>query len=374
MNTYRIEDIRELRIHGRTRFTKEGLPLFWTASGIELNIKAPELSLTYQADYALFEPWVDILIDGVRTQRVMLQKGTHTLPIYRGGELVRGEPSPIRRVQVLRDTPSMPDDPQNTLLFLSLSFEGEVYPLPETTRRLLFIGDSITSGEGGCGALHSDTWDSGCFDAVDNYAFFTASALSADYQVLSQSGWGVYCDFLGNTGRILPPFEGQVCGLLSGSRAEALGALKYWDASLFSPDAIIINLGTNDLSGIREQGHLKETGALTEEGLAKISDAAYAFLSSLHSRYPSALLLWCYGMLEAENPLWYSQMEEMFSGAVSRFQREHPEGNAIYLTLPPTRPGEYGSRSHPGHLSHLHASQVLTRQLQALLPSAHQNV
>ena len=367
MNTYALEKIQELKVLGRTHFLPEGLPLFWTGSGIELLLKAPELTLTYQADYDYFEPWVDVLIDGARTQRVMLQKGTHTLPIYRGGEMVKGEPSPLRRVQILRDTPAMPDDQSNSLLFTSLSFSGEVYPLPPKKHRLLFIGDSITSGEGGCGALQADTWDSGCFDAVENYAPFTARELDADYQVLSQSGWGVYCDFLGNTAHVLPPFEGEVCGLLSGEKAAQLGAHKSWDASLFIPDAIIINLGTNDLSGIKELGYLTPEGSLSAEGLQKISQAAYDFLLKLRSRYPKALLLWCYGMLETENPLWYAQMEEMFRSCLLAFQEKQGDENVTYLTLPPTAPGEYGSRSHPGHLSHLHASQVIVEELRKYL-------
>ncbi len=367
MKNYAIKDLPLLRVHGRTQLCPEGLPLFWTGSGIEMNIIAPSLSLTYKADYGIFEPWVDVLIDGVRTQRVMLRKGVHELPIYRGGEMALGEASPLRRVRILRDTPAMPADEENCLLFLSLSFEGELLPLKEPRGRLLFIGDSITSGEGGCGAVSSMTWDSGCFDAVDNYAPFTADALGADYQVLSQSGWGVYCDYLGNTDAVLPPFEGQVCGLLKGEKARALGAFAPWKASLFVPDAVIINLGTNDLSGILamrdRDGSRKEFEELPEElpvsGREKVSESVTRFLLHLRSRYPEAFLVWCYGMLKTEPPIFYQQMEETLKGAVKAFQEETGDQKSAYLTLPPTEASEFGSRYHPGHLSHLHAAERL---------------
>jgi hypothetical protein len=52
------------------------------------------------------------------------------------------------------------------------------------------VGDSITSGEGTVGAVYEEDWISAFFSAENTYPRMVADALSAEYRVISQSGWG----------------------------------------------------------------------------------------------------------------------------------------------------------------------------------------
>ena len=75
LSHYQMKEIPYLRILGRTNGSLEPVTLFWTASGIELNVKATEIWVKIRSDYDVFEPWVDVIVDGVLSQRLMVNKG-----------------------------------------------------------------------------------------------------------------------------------------------------------------------------------------------------------------------------------------------------------------------------------------------------------
>lgn len=85
------------------------------------------------------------------------------------------------------------------------------------------MGDSITSGEGTVGAVYEEDWISAFFSAENTYPRMVADALSAEYRVISQSGWGIVTGWDGNVENKIPPFYTQVCGLLTG------GGMLLWE-------------------------------------------------------------------------------------------------------------------------------------------------
>jgi lysophospholipase L1-like esterase len=62
--------------------------------------------------------------------------------------------------------------------------------------------------------------------------------VNADASVLAGSGWGIYSDNQGNTGNVMPALFGNVLGER---------ATPAWSFAA-EPQAVIINLGTNDAS------------------------------------------------------------------------------------------------------------------------------
>ena len=107
--------------------------------------------------------------------------------------------------------------------------------MPEPKYRLEFVGDSITSGEGTVGAVYEEDWISAFFSAENTYPRMVADALSAEYRVISQSGWGIVTGWNGNVENKIPPFYTQVCGLLTGERNASLGALEDYDFEAWQP-------------------------------------------------------------------------------------------------------------------------------------------
>ena len=75
LKKYLMKEVPYLRVLGRTNGSLEPVTLFWNASGIEMNVRATEIWVKVYSDYEIFEPWVDIIVDGAISQRLMLNKG-----------------------------------------------------------------------------------------------------------------------------------------------------------------------------------------------------------------------------------------------------------------------------------------------------------
>ena len=109
-------------------------------------------------------------------------------------------------------------------------------------RRIEFIGNSMTSGYGVEGKNHDCHFNKETENASVSYAAITARALNADYSLISYSGRGVvrnYGDKNKISGGSMPSLYNRTC---------FTDSTKQWDFNIWIPQAVIINLGTNDFS------------------------------------------------------------------------------------------------------------------------------
>ncbi len=357
MTPMRISEIPH-RVLGRTSGERSPLSLFWTGAGLELVVRGSELWVEMNADWELFEPWYSFEVNGVVFSRRMARKGEEKVCVFRGMD-----PSVPKRVRILKDTQATPSDPKNLLQIVSVESDGTFLPVPEPALKLEFIGDSITSGEGDIGAPSELDWISLFFSIEKNYAYRAALDLGADFRIFSQSGWGVCCGWDNNPRCALPSYYDEVCGVVSGARNEALGAGAENDFAAWQPDAVFINLGTNDCGAFSQPAwHDEKTGetfqnrrlpdgAFHPEDLARLANAVKAFLKHLRLRNPKAALVWVYGMLGHE-------LEPTIRDAVESYCAETGDRNAAYLSL--TDDVEHrGCRSHPGPLAHETAAREI---------------
>lgn len=366
LKEYNLTQIEHYRVWGRTTEERNPLTLFWTGAALELNMKASELWVEVRSDYDTYEVWMDIVINHVLTQRFMVPKGCSRICVYR-----MMNPEEVRNVRIIRDTQAMSDDPGTMIQILKLATDGSFEPVPEPKTRLEFIGDSITSGEGTVGAKCEQDWISGCFSAVDNYAFMTAAALDAEYHCISQSGWGTHCAWDGNTYHAIPKYYEQICGLLQGERNRELGAFDRWDADRWQPDVVIINLGTNDAgafdqpdwtdpqTGITHTMRRNSDGRMNPEDLAAFETDVRGFLCLLRKCHPESRMIWCYGMLGNE-------LMPSIRRAVAEYMKTSGDRNVETFELPDTTGDGFGARSHPGHLSHTQAAAALTEEIRRI--------
>ncbi len=377
---YKPSEIDNLKIHGRTTGSKDPITLFWTASGIEMNYKGSELRIRYHADYNQYEPWINVVVNGVRYQKRPLEKGTHEITVWKSAESINGVEAPIRNIRIIRDTPAMAGDGDTLFQIEAIIGEGTFEPIEEPKLRMEFIGDSITSGEGGIGPVYEEDWNSGCFDCVDNYAYKTASELGADYNVYSQSGWGICWSWNGNPGENMPGYYDQICGLVPTGRATEAGAHEMWDFDSFKTDIVVINLGTNDIGAFQPESHdaAKAMGSvnehdLDEQGLIPCVDAdalksgVKNFLTHLRQKNPQAKLIWVYGMLEQNSKALNDQMRDILEGAVEEYSQDTDDKDVCYLQLPVTKGDGFGSRAHPGHKSHENAAACLVKKIREFM-------
>ena len=109
-------------------------------------------------------------------------------------------------------------------------------------RRIEFIGNSMTSGYGVEGKNHECHFSIETENACMSYASISARALNSDYSLISYSGRGVvrnYGDKNKTSFNPMPKLYDRIC---------FSDSINKWNFEEWIPQAVVINLGTNDFS------------------------------------------------------------------------------------------------------------------------------
>lgn len=363
MEAAAIFDLPDLRPLGRfcpaSARQAGALPLLWAGSGLELLFTGSELHLMLEADFDRLEPWIAAELNGAFLLRMPLGRGLQELCLFRG--MTPGIP---KRVRLYKETQPLPDDRRHRLWIREVRWsDGGFLPLPAPACRLEFVGDSLTSGEGLIGARAETDWVPALFSASRSWAKRAADLLNGEFRLISQSGWGIRSGWDNNPNHALPGIYDRVCAPAAGPANEVMGAQRPCTFEAWQPDAVVINLGTNDAAAMenppwrdREGRTFRQTGDAA--GLAALEDAALDFLRLLRRRRPAARLVWAYGMAE-------DSLRAPLERAVERFRAE--DRDACYLPLPAVSAETMGSRQHPGAACHRQAAETAAAFLRRIL-------
>ena len=122
-----------------------------------------------------------------------------------------------------------------------------------SSRKIEFIGNSITCGYGNEGLNKFEHFDYATENHYYSYASITARNLEAQHWVVARSGIGAYRNYdgpkTGNPESCMPvQYEYTGYAWKPELRKEPTFLREKWDFSRYQPDVICINLGTNDLS------------------------------------------------------------------------------------------------------------------------------
>ena len=121
------------------------------------------------------------------------------------------------------------------------------------TRKIEFVGNSITCGYGNEGVKKEEHFEYETENHYYSYASITARKLNAQHWVVARSGIGAYRNYgEAKTGspRSCMPVQYEYTGYAWDLklRDEASFLSEKWDFNRYQPDVVCINLGTNDLS------------------------------------------------------------------------------------------------------------------------------
>ena len=115
-------------------------------------------------------------------------------------------------------------------------------------RRIEFVGNSITCGNGVLIPELDADYDFSYESSFYSYAGQTARILNAESHVICSSGHGFYVNIDGSKTDLLP--------VLYNKTGEPSSSAIAWDHSKWHPDVVVINLGTNDIaSGKNDSAH-----------------------------------------------------------------------------------------------------------------------
>ena len=202
-----------------------------------------------------------------------------------------------------------------------LSVEGDVKPLDHSGPRILFIGDSITAGFGTIGPDETCPYSIETSSARDAYALMVADELGAEAHLVAISGRGAVYNWADNP-------EPHMLGHFDLALPDTL---EPWDHSRWTPDAVVVALGTNDFSTI-------------DPGTAFAGNYA-TLLNRIATEYPDAEVFAMTGpMLTGEKA---ERMEAGIREAIRRVA-----GRGMDVTLVETNLADsghiYGCNYHPG--------------------------
>lgn len=129
---------------------------------------------------------------------------------------------------------------------ISLEHDGKIFPsaIKKKNRKIEFIGNSITCGYGTEGLSGTERFKPETENSYFSYASITSRAFDADYSLIAHSGLGIVRNY-GDKQKIstkLAPMPARF------DRVLETDTVKKWDFKQWIPDAVVVNLGTNDYS------------------------------------------------------------------------------------------------------------------------------
>lgn len=313
---------------GAAKLTGNGLQLSFTGDALEFKAYC-EGSVWAKLDFSAGQ--INQISSVVRYAVFADGKLANTLDVTgretgKEVEILTGLEKGVHTVKIVRAT----QENVGSFKVQGLLINGN-YLKTENTRSLAidFYGDSITVGYGTDTIPANDNWVN-YSNGTQAYAFLTAEALKANYNIFAYAGIGFYADSNGNTNNNMMK---QLDGFAYNKNA----------------DVTVINLGTNDLSQLSVAG-----------GLEKLKTEFVAFLQKIREQHPGSAIVLAYGMMNDS-----SNMKTLISHAVTSFY-ENGDGNIYSVQLPK---GTSGGDGHPNTAQQAAAANVLTPFLQKVLYS-----
>ena len=208
---------------------------------------------------------VTVVVDGGAPKTISLPSGQSTV------SLASGLTSATHTIVIWRNTEASPGGLTTFSGLTGFAAMGGLLPPPSApTRRIEVIGDSLSVGAG----VEGDATCTGGIDAYTNnylaYGSIAARAVSADVVTIAYSGIGVYRNF----GETTP----TAASLTMPRRYPyAIPDTVLWDFSLYQPQVVVINLGTNDF-GPGDPGTAFET-------------AYVSFVEAVRGKYPATYFI-----------------------------------------------------------------------------------
>lgn len=301
-------------------WTNAGFSLRFRGTGISVHTLPPEVQPDMPAYFDLSVDGRSLLAAPVEMDTELLivnglEEGEHLLRVRKRSE-TRESPVRLSAVTVEGDSPAI------------------LPPPAPSSRRMEFLGDSLTCGFGNEAEKNTPIFLTSEEDGTRTAAALTAAHFGADDRYECISGQGVVRNCNGETDRPIPVFFHWG----SPHRQDE------WDFSQWQPHVVVINAGTNDVSGQVEPELFREKTA--------------AFLRELRRVYPEAWLIWGYGMCNMN-----------MESAARQALEDVGDERAVYLPfMPPIseEAGEVGACGHPNLKAHRRFADILIRQVAEL--------
>ena len=314
-------DEKYINIYGRSYVTGGKLNLDHTANAVEVAIVGKELSVKISSTASSY---LQVYVDGsVTEERLNILSGSENYSVVRG--LEQG----LHKIRLVKAT-EMQD-----ACWDILSFEAEQFAcVPEKSDlKIEFIGDSISTGYGVL-ATSGESWSVDNSDCSKSYAYTTAERLEADYSIVAWSG---ICT--------------KAYHWASITMADLYKRISYTNTDAyafnFSPDVVVINLGTNEASYLSKNASYADI----------FPDDYKDFLSYVREKNPNAYIICLYGMM-GKNAV----IDSGISSACEKMNDEKVVYNPI-----PIKANNSAANGHPSYVAQMQWGEQLAEYIQNII-------
>lgn len=194
------------------------------------------------------------------------------------------------------------------------------------------IGDSTTAGYGNLGK-NPEPYSTANSDGLQDFAFLAGKRFNSEVNFLTASGWGVYASIWTNPKELnMCQFKDKVC---------VLSDIDY-DYKNTNPELIVISLGTNDGT------YLREDEALTNVRTLEFIMHYTALILYKLNQYPNAKIVMIYGTVNEEQ--MYDNVNKVYEN-VSKYTSN------VYLLR--CHGDNDGANGHPSLQAHYNIANEL---------------
>jgi len=309
---------------------ESGIRMAWSGTGFVARFSGTGLRFTQSGASVQYT----VVADGEVGANVETQSGTHGYEAMTGLEAGEHTVEVYRRGEASFGT---------TVLQSVEAIDGELLSPPAPPeRRLEIVGDSITCGYGNEGESRDCSFSADTENHYLTYGAVLARRFDAELSTIAWSGRGVVVNYGGDTSS--PPMPAYF------DRAVPLDASTVWYFS-WEPDAVIVNLGTNDYS----TDHDPDDDTFI--------DGYVGLLRNIRRRYPTTYILCTLGPLLSGTDL--STARDNIAAAVAAVHDAGDDRVATY-ELAPNNP-DPGCDWHPSVATHAAMADELAVPLAAAL-------
>lgn len=356
---------------GRTHMHNDTLWLALSGSGIEFSFYGKQAEITIVGDQIAAsgsnEARIAIEVDGQRVVDELVTEKMKTYSIFahdaneiqnqNGDRRENSSKGRSEDREVTVNIIKLSEAAMSTVGIADIKVDGGdgIKATPAQTRKIEFIGDSITCGYGVDAGHAESPFTTSTEDVTKAFAYLTAQKLNADYSMVSYSGYGIISGYTENdqklTTHILPDYYNKFAkseGLLN----ETVNPLSIpWNFNEFTPDLIVINLGTNDDSYTKDHS----------ERQADYEQHYVLFLKQVRANNPHAKILCALGIMG-------DRLFPFVERAVATYSNETGDMNVATMKFEVQLPEDgYGADWHPSTITHRKAANTLTSHIQSLM-------
>ncbi|MBQ8781423.1 MAG: GDSL family lipase [Oscillospiraceae bacterium] len=348
-----IPNSENVKTLGRTHALEDSLWLAFSGSGAEFTFNGTKASVTIAGDVNAAnannednQVRIGIYVNGERVIDDMINAAEETYTVF------ESETAQDVTVKIVK----LSETAMSTCGIKDITVESEegIKPAPAKEHFIEFIGDSITCGYGVDDEVKENHFSTKTEDVTKAYAYQTAEALNADYSMVSISGYGIISGYTDNNipkpQQTIPQYYTKH-GFSYGAYGSKIAASTKWDFTGYTPDLIVVNLGTNDDSYTQNDTEKQE----------EYCTAYVEFLKTIRENNPDAKILCTLGIMG-------DRLFPYVEKAVHDYTEQTGDTNIDSMKFDVQSPDDgYAADWHPTVATHTKASAKLVEKIKELM-------